>query len=213
MSHGRQRVVQPWCASADGDEKAEKAPDGLDDRFCLTDPAAPGVIEDKGPKRCGFKVFGLLPECVQKLDDGPAVGVESRLRGPAMRAHPLSKHPEEFGLGRWREDQGRRRHQPRGFKEGDEVACTHKHGTIATARIAQGLAHLQMMTEPLKRFCIELLDAEPIVLCPVREAVYATNQAQDTARLIPTLLEPENEGIEMGTCGARTVSLEGEGPF
>jgi hypothetical protein len=43
--------------------------------------------------------------------------------------------------------------------------------------------------------------------------VYATNQAQDTARLIPTLIEPENEGIEMGTCGARTVSLEGEGPF
>jgi len=72
---------------------------------------------------------------------------------------------------------------------------------------------LKVITELLKRFRIELLDAQPVLLCPLREAVYTTNEAQDTAWLIPTLLEPENEGIEMGTCGARTVSLSGEGPF
>jgi hypothetical protein len=43
--------------------------------------------------------------------------------------------------------------------------------------------------------------------------VYATNQAQDTAWVIATLFEPKNEGIEMGTCGVRTVALSGERPF
>src|SRR5438132_13911237 len=93
------------------------------------------------------------------------------------------------------------------------MAGTQKHGTIATARIAQGLSNLQVMTEPLKRFRIQLLDAKRVVLCPLREAVYATNQAKDPARLIAALFEPEHEGIEMGTCGARTVALSGEGPF
>jgi len=93
------------------------------------------------------------------------------------------------------------------------MAGTHHHGTIAPARITQGLSALKVITELLKRFRIELLDAQPVLLCPLREAVYATNEAQDTAWLIPKMLEPENEGIEMGTCGARTVSLSGEGPF
>jgi len=213
MRNGRQCVVQPWSAPANGDEKAEKYPHGLDDRFCLTDPATPGALEDKGPQSFGLKVFGLLTESVQQLDDGPAVGVERGLSGPSMRAHPLSKRPEELRLRRWWEDQGSRRHQPQGFKEGDKVAGTQQHGTIAPARIAQGLLNLQVSTEPLKRFRVQGLDAKPVVVCPLREAVCATKQAQDTARLIPTLFEPENEGIEMGTCGARTVSLEGDRPI
>ncbi len=85
------------------------------------------------------------------------------------------------------------------------MAGTQNHGTIAPARITQGLAALQVITELLKRFRIELLDAEPVLLCPLREAVYTTNKAQDTAWLIATLFEPKNEGIEMGTCGVRTV--------
>jgi len=72
---------------------------------------------------------------------------------------------------------------------------------------------LKVIVELLKRFRIEFLDAEPVLLCPLREAVYATNEAQDTAWLIPTLFEPKNEGIEMGACGARAISLSGEGPF
>jgi hypothetical protein len=99
------------------------------------------------------------------------------------------------------------------INKGNKVAGTQQHGTRATARIAQGLLNLEVITEPLKRFRVQCLDAKLVVVCPLREAVYATHQAQDTARLLPTLFEPENEGIEMGTCGARTVSLEGEGPF
>jgi hypothetical protein len=72
---------------------------------------------------------------------------------------------------------------------------------------------LKVIVELLKRLRIEFLDAEPVLLCPLREAVYATNEAQDTAWLIPTLFEPENEGIEMGTCGARAIPLSGEGPL
>ena len=90
---------------------------------------------------------------------------------------------------------------------------TQNHGTRAPARIPQGLSALQVITELRKRVRIELRDAQPVLLCPLREAVYTTNEAQDTAWSIPTLFEPENEGIEMGTCGARTVALSGEGPF
>jgi hypothetical protein len=93
------------------------------------------------------------------------------------------------------------------------MAGTHNHGTIAPAWIPQGLSALQVITELRKRFHIELLEAQPVLLCPLREAVYATNEAQDTAWLIATLFEPKNEGIEMGTCRARTVSLSGEGSF
>jgi hypothetical protein len=213
MRNRRQRVLQPWSAAAYGDEKAEKYPHSLDDRFGLPEPTTSGALEDKGPQGLGLKVFRLLTECVQEIEDGQAVRVERGLRGPSMRAHPLSKRPEECRLGWWWKGHGSRSHQPRGFEEGDKVACTHKHGTIATARIAEGLPHLQVMPKPLKRFGIEIPNAELVVVRPLREAVYATNQAQDTARVIPTLFEPENEGIEMGACGARTVSLEGKGPF
>ena len=72
---------------------------------------------------------------------------------------------------------------------------------------------MQVITELRKRFRIELLDAQPALLCPLREAVYATNESQDPAWVIPTLFEPKNEGIEMGTCGASTVALAGEGPL
>ena len=36
---------------------------------------------------------------------------------------------------------------------------------------------MQVIVELLKRFRIELLDAEPVLLCPLREAVYVTNEA------------------------------------
>jgi hypothetical protein len=97
MRHGRQRVFQPWSAAAHGDEKAEKYAYGLDNRFCLPEPTLLGAIKDKGPQSFGIKVFGLLPEGVQQLDDGPTVDVERGLSGPSMRAHPLSKRPEELG--------------------------------------------------------------------------------------------------------------------
>jgi hypothetical protein len=213
MRNGRQRVLQPWSAAANGNEKAEKYPHGLDDRFGLTEPTTSGALEDKDPQSLGLKVFGLLTEGMQEIEDGQAVSVERGLSGPAMRAHPLSKRPEEFGVGWWWADHGSRSHQPRGFEEGDKVACTHKHGTIATARIAEGLSHLQVLPKPLKRFGIEIPKAEIIIVRPLREAVYATNQAQDTTRVIPALFEPKNEGIEMGTCGARAISLSSEGPF
>jgi hypothetical protein len=56
------------------------------------------------------------------------------------------------------------------------MAGTHNHGTRAPAWITQGLSALQVITELLKRFRIELLDAQPVLLCPLREAVYATNR-------------------------------------
>jgi hypothetical protein len=99
MRHGRQRVLQGWSALASSNEKAEKHPHGLDNLFCLTDPTTSGALEEKGPEGFGFKGCGLLPECVQQIEDGEAVGVERGLRGPAMRTHPLSKRPEELGLG------------------------------------------------------------------------------------------------------------------
>src|SRR5262245_30865943 len=99
MRNGRQRVLQPRSALARGDEKAEKLAYGLDDLFCPTDPTTSGALEEKGPEGLGFKGGGLLPKSVQQSEDGEAVGVERSLRGPAMRAHPLAKHPEELGLG------------------------------------------------------------------------------------------------------------------
>jgi len=99
MRNGRKRILQPRRALASGDEKAEKHAYGLDDLFCLTDPATSGALEEKDPEGFGFKGCGLLPEGVQQIEDGEAVGVERSFRGPAMRAHPLAKHPEERGLG------------------------------------------------------------------------------------------------------------------
>jgi hypothetical protein len=100
MCNGRQRVLQPRSALARGDEKTAKHPHGLNDLFCLTDPTTCGALEEKGPEGFGFKGCGLLPEGVQQIEEGEAVGVERGLRGPAMRAHPLAKRPEELGL-RW----------------------------------------------------------------------------------------------------------------
>jgi hypothetical protein len=159
MRNGRQRVLQPWSALARGNEKAEKHPHGLDDLFCLLDPTTSGALEEKGPESFGLKGCGLRTEGVQQIKDGEAVGVECGLRGPAMHTHPLSKRPEDLGLGWWWEEQGSRRDKPRGLKEGDKVAGTQKYGTVAPARIAQGLSSLQVMTEPLKCLRIELLDA------------------------------------------------------
>jgi hypothetical protein len=93
------------------------------------------------------------------------------------------------------------------------MAGAQNHGTIATARITQGLSTLKVIPELLKRFGIQLLDAKPVILRPLRYAVCAPNEAKDTRGLIPTLFEPENESIEMGTGGTRTVSFSGERPF
>jgi hypothetical protein len=93
------------------------------------------------------------------------------------------------------------------------VAGAHDHGTVATARVTKGLSTLKVITELLKRFRIELPNAKTSSLCPLREAVCATNEAQDTAGLIPALFEPKNKGIEMGTCEARPVSFLSKGPF
>src|SRR5207302_4299542 len=127
--------------------KAEKHPHGLDELFCLTDPMTSGALEEKDPEGFGFKRCGLLPEGVQQVEDGEVVGVERGLCGPAMRAHPLAKRPEELGLGWGWEHHGSRSHQPQGFKEGHKVAGPQKHGTIAPARISQGLSALQVITE------------------------------------------------------------------
>jgi hypothetical protein len=99
MRNGRQRVLQSWSALARGNEKTEKHPHGLDDLFCLIDPTTSGALEEKGPEGFGFKGCGLLTECVQQIDDGEAVGIERGLSGPSMCTHPLSKRPEERGLG------------------------------------------------------------------------------------------------------------------
>jgi hypothetical protein len=48
------------------------------------------------------------------------------------------------------------------------MAGAHNHGTIATARITQGLSTLKVITELLKRFGIELLGSKPVILCPLR---------------------------------------------
>jgi hypothetical protein len=180
--------------------------------LCLSDPTTSGALAEKGPEGCGVKGCGLRPAGVPQSDAGEAVGMERGLRSPAMRPPPLSQRPEERGLGRW-EPHGSWRHQPQGCKEGNKMAGTQNHGTRAPARITAGLAALQGIVERRKRWRIELLDAEPVLLCPWREAVSATNEAQDTAWVIPTLCEPQNAGIAMGTCGARAISLAGEGPL
>jgi len=92
-------VLQLRSALARGNEKTEKHPHGLDDLFCLIDPTTSGALEEKDPEGFGFKVCGLRTECVQQIDDGEAVGSERGLSGPAMHTHPLSKCPEELGLG------------------------------------------------------------------------------------------------------------------
>jgi len=99
MCNGWQRVLQPRSALARGEEQTEKHPHGLHDLFCLIDPTTSGALEEKGPEGFGFKGCGLLTECVQQIDEGEAVGIERGLRGPAMHTHPLSKRPEELGLG------------------------------------------------------------------------------------------------------------------
>ena len=99
MRDGRQRVFQPRGALARGDEKTEKHPHGLDDLFCLSDPTTSDAFEEKGLEGFGVKGGGLLTECVQQIEDGEAVGSERGLSGPAMHTHPLSKRPEERGLG------------------------------------------------------------------------------------------------------------------
>jgi hypothetical protein len=213
MGNGRQRVLQPRSALARGAETTEKHPHGRNDLCCLIDPTTSGALEANEPEGLGFKGCGLLTEGVQQSDAGEAGGMERGRRGPAMHTPPLAKRPEERGLGWGWEHHGSGRHQPQGCKEGDKMAGPQNHGTRAPARITSGLSALKGIGELRQRFRLALLDAEPVLLGPWREAVYATNEAQDTAWLRPTRFEPKTAGLEMGTCGARALSLSGEGPF
>ena len=72
---------------------------------------------------------------------------------------------------------------------------------------------LKVITELLKRFRIEFLDAQPVLLCPLREAVYATNEAQDTAWLIPTLFEPKDDRICSDSCLVQDPLTLQAGPY